>query len=324
MFIFGCTNLDTIVFNNTFSQDTIYPPLMNSETWLIDHQIAIVVPCNAYDTFYNYIHNLGAVNINLINIIPDNICDCGAYVIDTVQVYDTIQVNVTVYDTVTIHDTTITTIIDTLPVYDTTFVNQTVFVYDTTNVYDTILINEYHLIHLYDTIVIHDTVVHNIWNMYYDTTIVTVIDTSVLELYDTLVITVYDTNTIDWYDTNVIYIYETCFDTVVTTIFDTIVNYIYDTIYTTIYDTVVVFVESPLAFDELKLYPVPTRDYVTVEYTGTLNYALFNDRGKFLETGNIQYTDRLDMTRYATGTYIFKAVLDDGRIVAKKIQKVTM
>ena len=266
--------LDTIVFENTFNEDTIYPPTMNDYTWFIEHPITIIVPCNSYDTFYNYIHSLNTPQIVQLNIVPDELCNCNAYVIDTIQVYDTIQVIETIYDTI--------------------------------QIYDTIVTNIYNTHHIYDTIFVNDTIWHNVWNMYYDTTIVNVFDT----IYETI--------------TNVYNV----FDTIIVSLIDTIVVYSYineyDTIYETIYDTILVFVQTSQTYDDLKLYPIPTRDYVNVEYSGQLDYKLYNDRGKFLECGTIMLYDKLDLTKYASGTYYFKATLDNGDIVTKKVIKMTL
>ena len=274
MFVYGCDMLDTVVFENTFNEDTIYPPTMNDYTWCVTQPITIVVPCNSYDTFYNYIHSLNTPQIVQLNIIPDQICNCNAYTLDTIQVYDTIRVNETIYDTI--------------------------------QIYDTIVTNIYNTHHIYDTIFVNDTIWHNVWNMYYDTTIVNVFDT----IYETI--------------TNVYNV----FDTIIVSLIDTIVVYSYineyDTIYETIYDTILVFVQTPQTYDDLKLYPIPTRDYVNVEYSGQLDYKLYNDRGKFLECGTIMSYDKLDLTKYASGTYYFKATLDNGDIVTKKVIKMTL
>lgn len=232
LFIWGCDMLDTIIFDNTFNEDTIYPPIMCDYTFFITHPITIVVPCNSYDTFYNYIHSLNTPQITQINIVPDIICGCGLYAIDTITVYDTIQV--------------------------------------------------------FDTTITHIT------------------------LYDTVTINVYDTINIMTYDT------------IYTTITDTNSVIIYDTVYEVIYDTIYVFAETQETFDDLRLYPIPTRDYVNVEYNGYLDYKLYNNRGKLLEIGSVISTDSIDLTKYASGVYYFNAKLDNGSIVTKKIIKVTL
>ena len=259
-FIYGCNMLDTIVFENTFNEDTIYPPRMDDYTFLTTHPITIVVPCNSYDTFYNYISSLETPQIAQINIIPDDICNCNAYALDTVLVYDTIKVNEIVYDTIV--------------------------------VYDTILTNIYHTHHIYDTTVVNDTLIHDVWNVYYDTNFVFVYDTILITYIDSVVITKYDT--------------------------------FYDTLYTTIYDTVIVFVQTNETYNDLKLYPVPTRDYVNVDYFGYLDYQLYDDRGKLLQSGSITTHDIVDLSNYTTGNYYFKARLDNGNIVTKKVVKVSM
>ena len=243
LFIYGCDMLDTVVFENTFNTDTVYPPQMNDYTWFIENHITIVVPCNSYDTFYNYIHSLGTPQMVQLNIVPDNICDCSAYTIDTVRVYDTIQTIEIVYDTIV--------------------------------VYDTVIVN--------DTITNYNTVTDTITYTY--------------EIYDTILITLYDT---------------------------IIVN-AYDTLYETIYDTILVFKQVNETFDDLKLYPIPTRDYVNVDYSGGhLNYQLYDNRGKFLESGEVTLHNVVDLTKYASGEYYFKAKLDNGEIITKKIIKTTI
>lgn len=309
-FIYGCNMLDTIVFENTFNEDTIYPPTMEDYTWFITHTITIVVPCNSYDTFYNYIHSLGTPQMVQLNIVPDNICDCGAYVIDTIQVYDTTQVIDTIYTTETIYDT--------IQVTDTIF--------NTINVYDTIVTNIMNVHHIYDTTFVHDTITHTQYFMYYDTMSVVVYDTLAVLVYDTMSVIVNDTNSILIYDTiteTITYIYEV-YDTTYFTIYDTIVINVYDTIYETIYDTILVFKQVNETFDDLKLYPIPTKDYVNVDYSGGhLEYQLYNNRGKYLESGEVTLHDVVDLTKYASGEYYFKAKLDNGEVITKKIIKMS-
>lgn len=278
MFVYGCDMLDTVVFENTFNEDTIYPPTMNDYTWFITHPITIVVPCNSYDTFYNYIYSLNTPQIVQLNIVPDELCNCNAYTIDTVAFYDTVKV------------------------YDTT--------YTTITYYDTVDVNVYHTHHIYDTTFVVDTIIHNVWNIYYDTTVVNVYDTIIVSVYDTII----DTIT---------YIHE-IYDTIYNTITDTIIVTLYDTIYETVYDTIYVFLETQETFNDLKLYPIPTKDYVTVEYNGYLDYRLYNTNGKLLETGSVVLTDQIDLTKYASGVYYFNAKLDDGTIVTKKLVKVAL
>lgn len=270
MFIYGCNMLDTVVFANTFNEDTIYPPVMVDDTWFTTHPIVIVVPCNSYDTFYNYINSLNTPQVVQMTIVPDTLCNCSAYAIDTVTFYDTVKV------------------------YDTT--------YTTITHYDTVDVNVYHTHHIYDTTFVVDTIIHNVWNMYYDTAVVNV--------YDTII----DTIT---------YIHE-IYDTIYNTITDTIIVTLYDTICETVYDTIYVFLETQETFDDLKLYPIPTKDYVTVEYNGYLDYRLYDTNGKLLETGSVVLTDQIDLTKYASGFYYFNAKLDDGTIVTKKLVKVAL
>lgn len=292
LFIYGCDMLDTIVFEDTFNEDRIYPPRMTDYTWFIEKPITIVVPCNSYDTFYNYIHSLNTPQIVQLNIIPDNICNCNAYVIDTIQVYDTMQVVDTIYTTETIYDT--------LQVTDTIF--------NTINVYDTIITNIVNVHHVYDTTFVHDTITHTQYFMFYDTMSVIVNDTNSILIYDTI------TETIT-------YIYEV-YDTNFVTLYDTIVINVYDTIYETIYDTILVFKQINETFDDLKLYPIPTKDYVNVDYSGGhLEYQLYNNRGKYLESGEVTLHDVVDLTKYAIGEYYFNAKLDNGKVITKKIIK---
>jgi hypothetical protein len=309
-FIYGCNMLDTIVFENTFNEDTIYPPTMEDYTWFITKPITIVVPCNSYDTFYNYIHSLGTPQMVQLNIVPDNICDCGAYVIDTIQVYDTTQVIDTIYTTETIYDT--------IQVTDTIF--------NTINVYDTIVTNIMNVHHIYDTTFVNDTITHTQYFMYYDTMSVVVYDTLSVLVYDTMSVIVNDTNSILIYDTiteTITYIYEV-YDTNFVTLYDTIVINVYDTIYETIYDTILVFKQVNETFDDLRLYPIPTKDYVNVDYSGGhLEYQLYNNRGKYLESGEITLHDVVDLTKYASGEYYFKAKLDNGEVITKKIIKMS-
>ena len=61
---------------------------------------------------------------------------------------------------------------------------------------------------------------------------------------------------------------------------------------------------------ELKVYPNPTSDYVTVHFGKVpekTNYLLFDLSGKLIQQKNIESTDvKIDMTRYSSGSYILK------------------
>jgi hypothetical protein len=61
---------------------------------------------------------------------------------------------------------------------------------------------------------------------------------------------------------------------------------------------------------EIKVYPNPTSDYVTVHFSKILEnpgYLLFDLSGKLLVQKNIESTDmNIDMNRYSGGSYILK------------------
>ena len=61
---------------------------------------------------------------------------------------------------------------------------------------------------------------------------------------------------------------------------------------------------------EIKVYPNPTSDFVTVHFskvTEKPTYLLFDLSGRLLEQKNIESTDvKIDMTNFAGGSYILK------------------
>jgi hypothetical protein len=61
---------------------------------------------------------------------------------------------------------------------------------------------------------------------------------------------------------------------------------------------------------EIKVYPNPTSDYVTVHFSKVMEkptYLLFDLSGRLIEQKNIETTDaKIDMTGYAGGSYILK------------------
>ena len=61
---------------------------------------------------------------------------------------------------------------------------------------------------------------------------------------------------------------------------------------------------------EIKVYPNPTSDYVTVHFSKILEkptYLLFDYSGKLIQQKNIESTDaKIDMTGFASGSYILK------------------
>ncbi|NOR75052.1 MAG: T9SS type A sorting domain-containing protein, partial [Draconibacterium sp.] len=61
---------------------------------------------------------------------------------------------------------------------------------------------------------------------------------------------------------------------------------------------------------EIKVYPNPTSDFVTVHFSKVMErptYFLFDLLGGIIEQKNIESTDvKIDMTRFAEGSYILK------------------
>jgi hypothetical protein len=61
---------------------------------------------------------------------------------------------------------------------------------------------------------------------------------------------------------------------------------------------------------EVKVYPNPTQDFVTIHLSKIMeksSYLLFDLSGKLLEQKNIESTDaKIDMTGFAEGAYILK------------------
>ena len=61
---------------------------------------------------------------------------------------------------------------------------------------------------------------------------------------------------------------------------------------------------------EIKVYPNPTQDFVTIHFSKIIEkpvYSLFDLSGRLLEQKQIKSTDaKIDMTGFAKGTYILK------------------
>ncbi len=61
---------------------------------------------------------------------------------------------------------------------------------------------------------------------------------------------------------------------------------------------------------EIKVYPNPTSDYVTVHFSKVVEkptYLLFDLSGRLIQQKNIESTDeKIDMTAYSGGSYILK------------------
>ena len=74
--------------------------------------------------------------------------------------------------------------------------------------------------------------------------------------------------------------------------------------------TVTAINDIQIAGVEIKVYPNPTSDYVTVHFSKVMEkptYFLFDLSGRIIEQKNIESTDvKIDMTNYAGGSYILK------------------
>ena len=74
--------------------------------------------------------------------------------------------------------------------------------------------------------------------------------------------------------------------------------------------TVTVINDIQIAGVEIKVYPNPTSDYVTVHFSKVMEkptYFIFDLSGRIIEQKNIESTDvKIDMTNYAGGSYILK------------------
>ncbi len=61
---------------------------------------------------------------------------------------------------------------------------------------------------------------------------------------------------------------------------------------------------------EIKVYPNPTSDFVTVHFSNVVEkptYLLFDLSGRLIQQKNIESTDeKIDMTEYSGGSYILK------------------
>lgn len=74
--------------------------------------------------------------------------------------------------------------------------------------------------------------------------------------------------------------------------------------------TVTAINDIQIADVEIKVYPNPTSDYVTVHFSEVMEkptYLLFDFSGRLIEQKNIESNDaKIDMTGYAGGSYILK------------------
>lgn len=79
--------------------------------------------------------------------------------------------------------------------------------------------------------------------------------------------------------------------------------------------------------DEFSCYPIPAKDFLTVENTGTntngdMNYYLYNMAGQLVAQGRLVNTDNkciLDVSALSNGQYLLCLRSDDTPIVSKKI-----
>lgn len=66
--------------------------------------------------------------------------------------------------------------------------------------------------------------------------------------------------------------------------------------------------------DKISIYPNPAKNSLTVEVDSResgFHYALYGIDGRWLQEGTVQGRVQLDITRYASGTYLLQ--IDDGR-----------
>lgn len=74
--------------------------------------------------------------------------------------------------------------------------------------------------------------------------------------------------------------------------------------------TVTAINDIQIAGVEIKVYPNPTSDFVTVHFSKVMEkptYMLFDLSGRLIQQKNIESTDaKIDMTSYAGGSYILK------------------
>ena len=76
---------------------------------------------------------------------------------------------------------------------------------------------------------------------------------------------------------------------------------------------------------EIKVYPNPTSDYITVHFGKMVEkptYLLFDLSGKLIQQKNMESTDtKIDMTGVATGSYILKLISGQQPLQTFKIIK---
>jgi hypothetical protein len=73
--------------------------------------------------------------------------------------------------------------------------------------------------------------------------------------------------------------------------------------------------------DNLKVYPNPVIDFVTVEFEGTYNWTLFDNAGKIVATGLANGKEQISMENLATGNYMMKVEVDGKQSTVAVVKK---
>lgn len=73
--------------------------------------------------------------------------------------------------------------------------------------------------------------------------------------------------------------------------------------------------------DNLKVYPNPVVDFVTVEFEGTYNWTLVDNAGKIVATGIANGKEQISMENLATGNYMMKVEVDGKQSTINVVKK---
>ncbi|NOQ73755.1 MAG: T9SS type A sorting domain-containing protein [Crocinitomix sp.] len=73
--------------------------------------------------------------------------------------------------------------------------------------------------------------------------------------------------------------------------------------------------------DNVKVYPNPVVDFVTVEFEGTYNWTLFDNAGKIVSTGTANGKEQISMESLATGNYMMKVEVDGKQATVAVVKK---
>lgn len=73
--------------------------------------------------------------------------------------------------------------------------------------------------------------------------------------------------------------------------------------------------------ENLKVYPNPVVDFVTVEFEGTYNWTLIDNAGKIISTGVANGKEQISMENLATGNYLMNVEVDGKQSTVSVVKK---